>query len=210
MRETVVAAIAATGLAAALYWILAADGGGSIDHADERAATHARREPRAGGHRQRQRQRPAPESGGAAAAMRHGPPATVTLCSSAVLGPDRMWRAGAADVVAALVRDVELVFLVEDCTTDEDAKTVTNMVAQVGVAATRCVFCELPESIVHVTRHLSPKVHLESNAGRAATLAKFGNVVLLDDGSEEAKTAGVRRASSLTEAVVAVCASAGL
>jgi hypothetical protein len=85
----------------------------------------------------------------------------VSVCSSLVLSlVDGVveWRDGAEKWLSQLLGVAHVVVLVEGCTSDQLQTAAMTSLAAVGVPTNRCVFCELPESVVHIARHLSSKV----------------------------------------------------
>lgn len=148
MRGLAIAAGAAAA-AGVLYWIFSEPEGRDSNGATADEQRQVRREREVRGRR------------GGAEAAGTSKSAVVTMCSSSVfsLGADGVsWHQNAKTALRELLAEVELIVLVERCTTDEEQALATTELGNVGVTRERCVFSELDESVVHVTRHLNPSV----------------------------------------------------
>eukprot|EP00035_Acanthoeca_spectabilis_P021873 m.440733 g.440733 ORF g.440733 m.440733 type:complete len:207 (+) comp18555_c0_seq1:236-856(+) len=169
MRGLAIAAGAAAA-AGVLYWIFSEPEGRDSNGATTDEQRQVRREREVRGRR------------GGAEAAGTSKSAVVTMCSSSVfsLGADGVsWHQNAKTALRELLAEVELIVLVERCTTDEEQALATTELGNVGVIRERCVFSELDESVVHVTRHLNPSAHIDTDSERASVLSKFGRVVLV-------------------------------
>eukprot|EP00041_Stephanoeca_diplocostata_P040762 m.1640714 g.1640714 ORF g.1640714 m.1640714 type:complete len:241 (+) comp43598_c0_seq1:243-965(+) len=91
---------------------------------------------------------------------------------------DGRWIEGAQAVLVAQASLYDVVLVFAGCTSDAEEEAVTKLIAATLPDSVNVVFCEEDASVVHIVRHLAPRLHVDADAVRAAKMQPHLNSVI--------------------------------